>query len=78
MVPESSGLARTALISPAKMTYPMLWLASAAAADVTGNRYVAANWDETAAPSKARAAAEAPIAWPDLAGAPVWPGGKPA
>lgn len=77
MVPASSGLKREDLIKPVQMTYPLLWLCSAAAAGVTGKRYVAAHWAEHAAPEAARAAAEAPIGWPGLAAAPVWPGGKP-
>ncbi len=77
MVPESAGFKRADLIPPVKMTYPMLWLASAEGGNVTGRRFVAANWDETAPIAVARAASEAPIGWPDLAGAPVWPGGKP-
>ena len=59
------------------MTYPLLWLCSAEADRVTGNRYVAANWDATAPIEAARSASEAPIAWPELATAPVWPGGTP-
>jgi NAD(P)-dependent dehydrogenase (short-subunit alcohol dehydrogenase family) len=77
MVPESSGIRRQDLIKPSKMTHPMLWLCSEAANGVTGHRYVAANWDETGPVDKARAASEAPIGWPGLAGAPVWPGGRP-
>lgn len=77
MVPQSSGLRRSDLIAPAKMSPPMLWLCSRAADGVTGNRYVAAHWDETVAREAARAASEAPIGWPALAGAPVWPGGRP-
>lgn len=77
MVPASSGLKREDLIKPVQMTYPLLWLCSAAADGVTGKRYVAAHWAEHAAPEAARAAAEAPIGWPSLAAAPVWPGGKP-
>jgi NAD(P)-dependent dehydrogenase (short-subunit alcohol dehydrogenase family) len=77
MVPESSGIRRDALIKPVKMTYPMLWLCSRAADGVTGQRYVAADWDETAPVETARAASQAPIGWPDLAMAPVWPGGRP-
>jgi NAD(P)-dependent dehydrogenase (short-subunit alcohol dehydrogenase family) len=77
MVPEASGLSRADLIRPAKMVPPMLWLCSRAADNFTGNRYVAAHWDEAGGVDASRAAAEAPIAWPGLAGSPVWPGGKP-
>ena len=77
MVPASSGLNRADLIPPVQMTYPLLWLCSAEADRVTGNRYVAAKWDATAPIELARSASEAPIAWPELATAPVWPGGTP-
>ncbi|NJO22660.1 MAG: SDR family NAD(P)-dependent oxidoreductase [Sphingomonadales bacterium] len=77
MVPASSGLKREDLIKPVQMTYPLLWLCSTAADAVTGKRYVAAHWAERASPEVARAASEAPIGWPGLAAAPVWPGGKP-
>jgi hypothetical protein len=77
MVPHSSGLCRSDLIPPVKMVHPLLWLCSTAADGVTGNRYVAAHWDETAPIEAARTASQAPIGWPGLATAPVWPGGRP-
>ncbi len=77
MVPASSGLERKDLIPPVRMTYPLLWLCSSAADRVTGKRYVAALWDPAAPIEVARRASEAPIAWPELATAPVWPGGTP-
>jgi NAD(P)-dependent dehydrogenase (short-subunit alcohol dehydrogenase family) len=77
MVPASSGLKREDLIPPVAMTYPLLWLCSGGADRVTGKRYVAAKWDPEAPIDAARAASEAPIAWPELAAAPVWPGGTP-
>lgn len=77
MVPPEAPYVRRDLIPPAKMAPPILWLCSDAASGVTGKRYVAAKWDETLPVAEARTAAEAPIAWPGLADAPVWPGGKP-
>jgi len=77
MVPASSGLERKDLIPPVRMTYPLLWLCSSAADRVTGKRYVAAMWDPAAPIEVASRASEAPIAWPELATAPVWPGGTP-
>ena len=77
MVPEVSGYRRADLVPPAKMVHPLLWLCSEQADSVTGNRYVAAHWDESASIDEARTASEAPIGWPNLADAPVWPGGKP-
>jgi NAD(P)-dependent dehydrogenase (short-subunit alcohol dehydrogenase family) len=78
MVPPESGFARTNLIAPEVMAPPMLWLCSTAADEVTGNRYVAAQWDPSKPPEEAERDCRAPIAWPDLAQTPVWPGGKPA
>jgi NAD(P)-dependent dehydrogenase (short-subunit alcohol dehydrogenase family) len=77
MVPASSGFRREDLIPPVTMTYPLLWLCSEDADGVTGRRYVAAKWDPAVPVEAARAASEAPIAWPDLAASPVWPGGRP-
>jgi NAD(P)-dependent dehydrogenase (short-subunit alcohol dehydrogenase family) len=77
MVPASAGLRREHLIPPVVMTHPLLWLCSSEADQVTGKRYVAAKWDPAAPTELARAASEAPIGWPDLATAPVWPGGTP-
>ena len=77
MVPENSGYRREDMVPAVKMVRPVLWLCSAAADGVTGQRYVAAHWDETGPVKAARAAAEAPVAWPELAQTPVWPGGKP-
>lgn len=77
MVPESSGFRRSDLIPPGKMAPPIVWLCSAAADGVTGKRYIASKWDGKAPVAQARAASEAPIGWPELAKAPVWPGGTP-
>ena len=77
IVPEAAPYARQDLIQPAQMVPPILWLCSDTGGEVTGSRFVAANWDASLPVAEARAASEAPIAWPDLAGTPVWPGGKP-
>jgi len=78
MVPLESGYPRESLIAPEVMAPPILWLCSEAADAITGNRYVAAQWDSSKPPEEAERACRAPIAWPDLAQSPVWPGGKPA
>lgn len=75
IVPEVSGFKRSDLISPSVMAPPLLWLCSREADAVTGNRYVAAHWNPDLGVEAARAASEAPIGWPDLAAAPVWPSG---
>ena len=77
MVTKESGFERKDLIPPAVMAPPIVWLCSAAAAGITGNRYVAAQWDASKPPEQAERECRAPIAWPDLAQTPVWPGGKP-
>lgn len=78
MVPAESGFARKDLIPPQVMAPPIVWLCSDAAGDITGNRYVAAQWDAKLSPDQAAQRCCAPIAWPDLAQSPVWPGGKPS
>lgn len=78
MVPTDSFPDRAALIPPEQMAPPMLFLLSDEAAEVTGQRFVAAHWDPTLPIAEAAAHAGAPAAWPDLAQSPVWPGGKPA
>ena len=77
MVPEESGLDRAALIPPSAMVPPLLWLCSEEGGAWTGHRYIAGNWDAALDPAAAAEGCRAPAAWPDLAGSPVWPGGKP-
>jgi len=77
MVPAVSGIRREDLIPPGRMAPPMLWLCTRETDAVTGKRYIAANWDDALSPEAARRASESPIGWPELAAAPVWPGGKP-
>jgi NAD(P)-dependent dehydrogenase (short-subunit alcohol dehydrogenase family) len=77
MVPADSGFERSQLIAPAVMAPPIVWLCSDAADGISGNRYVAAEWDANAPQEQVERGCRAPIAWPDLAQKPVWPGGKP-
>ncbi len=77
MVPASFGHDRKDLVRPEAMTYPALWLCSDEGADITGNRYIAGRWDTSKSIEENRKLTEAPIAWPDLAQNPVWPGSKP-
>ncbi len=76
LVPQESGFDRAALIAPSVMVPPVVWLCSPAADGATGHRYVAAEWDSSSAPADAAEVSRAPIAWPDLAQNPVWPGGS--
>ena len=77
MVPAVTKMDRSLMIPPTAMVPPILWLCSADADAVTGNRYVAAKWDSDVSIADACAASEAPIAWPELASSPVWPGANP-
>ena len=77
MVPLESGFDRGAMIAPSAMAPPILWLCSEAGGAYTGHRYIAANWDASAAPAAAAQGCRAPIGWPDLAQNPVWPGARP-
>ncbi len=77
MIPDSSPLKRQPLIPPGAMVAPIVWLCSDEAAEVSGNRYVAAQWDPSRVQAQEEQRLRAPIAWPQLAQAPVWPGGKP-
>lgn len=71
MVPKESGFLRERLIPPAAMALPMLWLCSDAAGEVTGRRFVAAEWDQSASPEQ-RARTGRDAAWPEL-GPAIWP-----
>ena len=77
-VPDDIGVARSELIAPPVMVPPIVWLCSDAAQQITGNRYVAAQWDTSLPPAEAEKACRAPAAWPQLGQSPVWPGGKPS
>jgi NAD(P)-dependent dehydrogenase (short-subunit alcohol dehydrogenase family) len=77
-VPDDIGVARSELIAPPVMVPPIVWLCSDAAQEITGNRYVAAQWDTSRPPEEAEKACRAPAAWPQLGQSPVWPGGKPS
>ncbi len=77
MVPEESGIDRALMVRPSAMVPPLLWLCSREGGAWTGHRYVAGNWDAALDPAAAAEGCRAPIAWPNLAQSPVWPGGKP-
>ena len=77
MVPEESGIERALMVRPSAMVPPVLWLCSEEGGAWTGHRYVAGEWNAALDPAAAAAGCRAPIAWPDLAQSPVWPGGKP-
>jgi NAD(P)-dependent dehydrogenase (short-subunit alcohol dehydrogenase family) len=66
MVPRESGFERRALIAPAVMVPPIVWLCSDAADAITGNRYIAAYWDASKPPEEAERQCRAPAGWPGL------------
>jgi hypothetical protein len=57
---------RSALISPDVMSAPMLGLFTEAGGAVTGQRFIAVEWDESLGTDPA-AQQHAPAAWPQLA-----------
>ena len=73
MVPAESGLDRAAMVQPAAMVPPLLWLCSEAGGAWNGHRYIAGNWDASLDPAAAAEGCRAPIGWPDLARNP-WSG----
>jgi NAD(P)-dependent dehydrogenase (short-subunit alcohol dehydrogenase family) len=57
---------RSKLISPDVMVPPLLWLCSNASDGVTGQRFIAADWDRSLPPAEAAKKAGAPMAWQQL------------
>jgi len=72
-VSDEAGIPRDKMLKPAIMGAPIRWLASTASDAVTGQRFVAATWDSKKAEADAAAIAGAPIGWPELGKAVVWP-----
>ena len=72
MVPQEAGFDRSKLVAPERMAPPMLWLCTEEASDVTGARFVAAEWNPDVSPRDAP-----PAAWPNLGMSPVWPDSGP-
>jgi len=75
MVPQESGYARAELVQSEVMGPPIVWLCSPAADGITGNRYIAAEWDTNLTPALAEQRCRSPIGWPSLARLPLRPGG---
>jgi NAD(P)-dependent dehydrogenase (short-subunit alcohol dehydrogenase family) len=72
MVPPESGFLRERLVAPEAMAPPMLWLCTDEAQDITGQRYIAAEWDRTV-PRQVAAKGRRAAGWPELGLMPVWP-----
>jgi NAD(P)-dependent dehydrogenase (short-subunit alcohol dehydrogenase family) len=62
-LPPDTLFPRDQLIKPDVMRAPIVWLASAEAAGVTGRRFVARLWDTALPPGAAAARAGASVAW---------------
>ena len=67
-----SGWARDAMLRPSVMGPPLAWLASDAAGDFTGQRIIAARWDNSLTGAEAAARASRAIGWPELGADAVW------
>lgn len=71
-ISDDAGWDRAKMLSPAIMGPPACWMISDEAADYTGNRIIAANWDATLPPAQAAAKAGRAIGWPELGADAVW------
>jgi len=72
-ISDEAGIPRDKMLKPAIMGPPIRWLASPASDGMTGRRFVAASWDAGRSNAEAAKVAGAPIGWPELAKAVVWP-----
>ena len=73
MIPEASGVDRTALIQPEVMREPIVWLCSDDAEGVNGLRFIALRWDPSLEREARIERASAPVAWPQLGAQSVQP-----
>ena len=64
------------LIQPGIMVTPLLWLVSPASDAITGQRFVAAFWDQKLPPNQAAEKCSAPMAWQQLGRQAIFPGGE--
>ena len=60
MIPDATGIPRDALIQPEDMQAPAVWLASDESDGHSGERFIAALWDQ------GLEKASAPCAWPQM------------
>jgi NAD(P)-dependent dehydrogenase (short-subunit alcohol dehydrogenase family) len=73
MISDEAGFERAQLIQPEVMAPPLVWLASDAAAKVTGRRFLAVHWDTSLPPEQAAEKCGAPVAWTSIATMPITP-----
>ena len=76
MIPKEASFARSELIDPECMAPPLIWLCAEAGDDVTGRRYIAANWDPDIDFDAAAAGCSRPAAWPELTHDLIAPGSR--
>lgn len=73
MIPDASRFDRSKLLQPEVMTPPLLYLVSEAAGEVSGQRFLAVDWDPALPVSEAAIKSGAPVAWRGIATMPVFP-----
>ena len=71
-ISDGAGWDRAKMLRPEIMGPPAIWLISDEAADYTGNRIIAANWDTALPPVDAAKKAGRAIGWPELGADAVW------
>ena len=71
-ISDGAGWDRARMLKPAIMGPPACWLISDDAANYTGQRIIAANWDALLPPMQAAAMAGRAIGWPELGADAVW------
>jgi NAD(P)-dependent dehydrogenase (short-subunit alcohol dehydrogenase family) len=71
-ISDGAGWDRTKMLRPEIMGPPACWLISDDAANYTGNRIIAANWDAKLPGAQAAARAGRAIGWPELGADAVW------
>ena len=71
-ISDDTGWDRSKMLRPEIMGPPACWMISDEAADYTGNRIIAANWDAKLPGAQAAARAGRAIGWPELGADAVW------
>ena len=71
-ISDDTGWDRAKMLKPEIMGPPACWLISDEAADYTGNRIIAANWDAKLPGAEAAKKAGRAIGWPELGADAVW------
>jgi len=71
-ISDDAGWDRARMLRPEVMGPPAVWLISDEAANYTGNRIIAGNWDATVPGREAAKKAGRAIGWPELGADAVW------